>query len=91
MRRLIGSGEIPPFFPVFVSVSRTISSRILLKSWNFSPGSILEKQSDQYMRELDHVASSFFLFFRLLHLLSSSSSIRPHLSPLPLLSLASGF
>lgn len=38
MRKLIGCALIPAFFPVLSSVSRTISSRILLKSWNFSPG-----------------------------------------------------
>ena len=32
MRRLMGKGEMPAFFPVLASVSRTISSRILLKS-----------------------------------------------------------
>lgn len=32
IRRLIGIGEIPAFLPVFASVSRIISARILLKS-----------------------------------------------------------
>ena len=32
MRRLMGCGEMPAFLPVFASVSRTISSRILEKS-----------------------------------------------------------
>ena len=32
IRRLIGSGEMPALRPVLASVSRTISSRILLKS-----------------------------------------------------------
>jgi hypothetical protein len=31
-RRLMGTGEMPAFLPVFASVSRTISVRILLKS-----------------------------------------------------------
>jgi hypothetical protein len=30
--------DLPAFFPVIFSVSRTISSLILLKSWNFCPG-----------------------------------------------------
>lgn len=38
MRKLIGAGEMPAFLPVLLSVSLTISSRILLKSWNFCPG-----------------------------------------------------
>lgn len=38
MRKLIGAGEMPAFLPVLLSVSLTISSRILLKSWNFWPG-----------------------------------------------------
>jgi hypothetical protein len=54
IRRLMGAGEIPPLRPVFDSVSRTISSLILLKSWNFWPGmcrnsphsSLLEAESD---------------------------------------------
>jgi hypothetical protein len=38
IRRLMGAGEIPAFRPTFCSVSRMISSLILLKSWNFCPG-----------------------------------------------------
>jgi hypothetical protein len=38
MRRLMGAGEMPALRPVLDSVSRTISSLILLKSWNFWPG-----------------------------------------------------
>jgi hypothetical protein len=34
----MGAGEMPALRPVFASVSLTISSRILLKSWNFWPG-----------------------------------------------------
>ncbi|OMH82127.1 hypothetical protein AX774_g4397 [Zancudomyces culisetae] len=36
--RFIGSGEIPAFFPVFISVSRTISRLISSKSYIFLPG-----------------------------------------------------
>ena len=36
--KLIGTGDMPAFFPVLASVSRTISSRIFVKSKNFSPG-----------------------------------------------------
>lgn len=38
IRRLMGTGEMPAFLPVLASVSRTISSLILEKSWNFWPG-----------------------------------------------------
>jgi len=38
IRRFMGTGEIPAFFPVLASVSLTISSLILEKSWNFCPG-----------------------------------------------------
>ena len=38
IRKLMGCGDIPALRSVMASVSRTMSERILLKSWSFSLG-----------------------------------------------------
>lgn len=54
----MGAGEMPAFLPVLDSVSLTISSRILLKSWNFWPGICRNSPHSSAFDSLSEVVTS---------------------------------